>query len=139
MEYKDENFDFPQTGHYTDWHDNEDTTTGTIQLPEGSVNVLISYDLDNRGTILEFVANGRICCRTYDKCFSKRYVITLAKRFVKEATISRKIELQRIIKNMEDDHKKACQEVGIPYWGSDTPDVLADMILVYRNSDQEEY
>lgn len=132
MKYKDENFDFPQTGHYTDWHDNEDTTTGTIKLPEGIVKVFISYDLDNRGTILEFVANGRVCCRTYDECSSKRYVISLAKRFVKEMMISHQNELERIIKNMDDNLEKACQKIGIPYWGSDTPDVLADIILVER-------
>lgn len=91
MEYKDEISYFPQARHYADWQDNEDIRirTGTIKLPEGSVNVLISYDFDNRGTILEFVANGRICRRTYDECFSKRYVITLAKRFVKEIARNR--------------------------------------------------
>lgn len=126
--------------HLAHWIETSDSKLrlreGIILLPTGVVKVVVTCWHDESQpphTTITFIHDGVVYNRIFhEKEMSTRRIITMAKRFVKEKIISHKSELQQIIENMEDDHKKACAKVGIPYWGSDTPDVLAEMILRYR-------
>ncbi|KKN76784.1 hypothetical protein LCGC14_0367550 [marine sediment metagenome] len=69
-----------------DWHDNKDYgySTGIIRTKLGLVGVYRQWDLERPLTMMEIVYGGRTYRRRWDVCYSKRYCVTLAKRFIRE-------------------------------------------------------
>lgn len=65
---------------------------GEVILPEGIVTVLMQGDDRNRPlTRLDAVINGRLVIRTYEKRYSRRGVVRLARQLLREgATVSEK-------------------------------------------------
>lgn len=68
------------------WHDSKDYgySTGVIRTKLGLVDVYRQWDRKNPITMLEIVYGGKTYRRQWEHCYSKRYCITLAKRFIRE-------------------------------------------------------
>lgn len=85
MNYTDDIFTFPYVGYYASLRESRGEIIGTVQLPEGTVEV-DSYVGDKQPGItrMEFVSGGRVYRRIRFSFHSRRYLITLAKRFVRD-------------------------------------------------------
>lgn len=57
---------------------------GEVVTPHGYVTVLAYTYPDRSLTRMDFIWNGRIYSRTFQKRYSKRYIVTLGRRFVED-------------------------------------------------------
>jgi hypothetical protein len=69
-----------------DWerHRDHGYTTGIIRTKLGLVYVYRQWDLDHPLTMLEIIYGGKVHRRQWETCYSERYCVTLAKRFIRE-------------------------------------------------------
>ena len=82
--YTDDIFKFPHEGYYVSLRESRGDIVGTIQLPEGIVEVDLHMGDGHGITRMEFVFRDRVRRRTWGRFYSCRYLVTLAKRFVEE-------------------------------------------------------
>lgn len=68
------------------WHENREHgyATGVIRTKLGFVDAYRQWDSLRPLTMMEIVYGGRTYRRRWDVCYSKRYCVTLAKRFIRE-------------------------------------------------------
>ncbi len=68
------------------WDDNRsmEYSQGTVFTKWGLVDVYLSWYKGHALTMLEIIYGGRTYRRQWNFCYSKRYCMTLAKRFSKE-------------------------------------------------------
>lgn len=66
------------------WNDSREYSysTGVIRTKLGLVDVYRQWG-DHPVTMLEIVYGGKTYRRRWDECYSKRYCVTLAKRFIR--------------------------------------------------------
>jgi len=68
------------------WHDSQEYSysTGIIRTKLGLVDVYRQWDRKTPVTLMEIVYGGKTYRRQWEVCYSKRYCVTLAKRFIRE-------------------------------------------------------
>jgi hypothetical protein len=68
------------------WHTNREYgySTGVIRTKLGLVDVYRQWNLDHPMTMMEIVYGGKTYRRRWEACYSERYCVTLAKRFIRE-------------------------------------------------------
>jgi hypothetical protein len=69
-----------------DWHRNREFgySTGVVKTKLGFVYVYRQWDSLRPLTTMEVIYGGKTHRRRWDVCYSERYCITLAKRFIRE-------------------------------------------------------
>lgn len=78
VEYKDDEYSVKEG--WSHWYDKN---TGEVISPYGIVTVVLGRKL----TALQYIFNGTVYQRSYDRCYSKLYCVTLAKRFAKSKAV----------------------------------------------------
>lgn len=68
-----------------DWerHREYSYSTGIIRTKLGLVYAYRQWDLKSPVTMMEIIYGGKIHRRHWDTCYSERYCVTLAKRFIR--------------------------------------------------------
>ena len=71
---------------WTNWEVGHDGwASGTLKMPEFVAELYIQGDGNNfHITTIQIIFNGYIYCKSYDKRYSRRYAVTLEKRFGRE-------------------------------------------------------